>query len=188
MKHTITLDQCVSRNISSSSIQRSTQRNLSGISLATAPTTVSVSSTSTSQHKQQTNTASGLNAQLLKQRVKSNQVKRRIQIQHGKASAIVVDPRKILRLSIVVVASACCYLICHSLVRTLNDEAAKHMRGGSTERYEKKSNDKSTKLPVSLHGKEPLLNILKEAGITDLDQNIIDRLPTWEEVTYVHFL
>jgi hypothetical protein len=94
----------------------------------------------------------------------------------------VVDPRKILRLSILVVASACCYIICHSLVSTLNNDAAKHVRRGSTERDESEINDLYTEKRMNSHGKEPILQILQDAGITDLDKNTMDRLPTWEEI------
>jgi hypothetical protein len=72
-------------------------------------------------------------------------------------------------------------------VRRLNEEAGiKHIRGEPVESNEEKLSELSTATPISSSGKEPNLEILQEAGITDLDQEAIDRLPTWKEVRYVH--
>jgi len=97
----------------------------------------------------------------------------------------VIDPRNILRLSILIVATACCFVICHTLLRTLNDEEATNVRKASLLRSEK-SDISVTSQPESSTGKEPILQILREAGITDIDDATMDLLPTWEEVTYVH--
>ena len=36
-----------------------------------------------------------------------------------------------------------------------------------------------------IEGKERILQLLKEAGIVDLDDDMLSRLPTWGEVMYV---
>jgi hypothetical protein len=161
-------------------MQRSTQRNLSGIVNGTTSTNVASIQNQSSFCLTPANTAAtGLVVQPHKHGLKSTPQKRRIKFKYGKASAIVVDPRDVIRISILVLASLCCLILCQSLVQMLNDEAAIQKSGESFDRNQMKLN-------ISFQGKEQILRILKEAGITDLNQNTIDRLPTWEEITYVN--
>jgi hypothetical protein len=189
MKNTTFLDKkLVSRNASSSSMQRAMQCIPSGV--AVGSTSVNVASTLIQMQSSCTQThCNPVVSQPHLQRRSSSQQKSRIRLKHGKGSAIIVDLRDTLRISILFLASLCCFVICQSLVRMMNDETVvSRSRATRDESNQMQLQNLSTVATTSISfpsivGKEPILQLLEEAGISNLDSGIVDRLPTWEEVT-----
>ena len=88
-------------------------------------------------------------------------------------NVLTLDPRIILRTLILLVAILCCIFACRLLSSDMVDDV---------EIYSKYTRQQ---LDDSKNGKERILQLLKEAGIIDLDNETLSRLPTWKEVMYV---
>ena len=84
---------------------------------------------------------------------------------------LMLDQHIILRTLILFVTCLCCFVAWQSLSGDGKETYSKHALR-SREDLEK--------------GKERIIQLLKEAGIIDLDFETLSRLPTWEEVTYVY--
>ncbi len=110
--------------------------------------------------------------------------KRRMHKQDGKSYALAIDQHTILRISFTLVASLCCVVACLSLSSEVNKVF--EMQASQSESIRRRpSNQQDEQISSSVDlaiGKERIIQLLNEAGIIDLDDDTLHRLPTWDEV------
>lgn len=160
-------------------MQRSTQRLIvdAGSVVLPKPSSTSLSTSSAAE-------VTTLKANVVA-KSKLTMKKRRIHVKDGRSYVLAIDQHTIRRTSITIVASLCCFVAYRSLTNEVNEIVERHalksqsVRRQQKQLYERTSNDELTK------GKERILQLLNEAGIIELDDNTLSRLPTWEEVMYV---
>jgi hypothetical protein len=109
--------------------------------------------------------------------------KRRIYVQVGKDCVLAIDQHTILRISIGLVASICCFAACQSLLNEVKGVVEVQAPEPQSIRQRPRNQQEERMSKVDLaKGKDRIIQLLKEAGIIDLDDDTLSRLPTWDEV------
>jgi hypothetical protein len=150
-------------------MQRTTQRPSANASSALLP--------KSSVIKNSSGSAASVEVPNLKGKIasKSRTIIRKRQTHVKDGCVLTIDPHVILRTLILLLATLCCFIARRSLSGDATDFVAKYSKYTRLSSSDDKEN-----------GKGRILQLLKEAGIIDLDNETISRLPTWEEVMYVH--
>ena len=111
--------------------------------------------------------------------------KRRMHKQDGKSYALTIDLHTILRMSFTLVAIFCCVFAYRSLSSEVNKVVEIQESQPESIRRLPRNHNEDEQISSTLDltkGKERILQLLKEAGIFDLDDDTLHRLPTWDEV------
>ena len=111
--------------------------------------------------------------------------KRRMHKQDGKSCALTIDLHTILRMSFTLVAIFCCVFAYRSLSSEVNKVVEIQESQPESIRRLPRNHNEDEQISSTLDltkGKERILQLLKEAGIFDLDDDTLHRLPTWDEV------
>jgi hypothetical protein len=83
-----------------------------------------------------------------------------------------------------------CSVICWSFVRKMQTSGRKALVATAAN-YDQPQREQQGNEPAhrdllpNIPEKEPILQLIRDAGIAELDKETLDSLPTWSEVAYV---